>query len=140
MQACEDRAGGGDGGHHSACLTESAGVGNARRQIAVNSTAAQRALWVGKDALDVREFFLDPKLALLEGLDGREVRQGAVQFLFDLPLKAGVLELQGADVRCFHRRFSFGWSAREWASTLAADRLCRLSPQRLTVAIVMEAH
>ena len=57
---------------------------------------------------DVGEFFLDPQLSALQSLDRREVRHGTAHFLFDLAFEAGMFELQGADVRCFHLWVSFG--------------------------------
>jgi hypothetical protein len=41
----------------------------------------------------MREFFLDPEFALLEQLDGHEVRQGAALFVGKLSLEAGMFEL-----------------------------------------------
>jgi hypothetical protein len=53
------------------------------------------------------ELFLDLQLPLLEFLEHRKVRHGAVQFFLDLALEASVLELKGADVRRFHWQTSF---------------------------------
>ena len=55
---------------------------------------------VGSNMLD---FLFQPELSFLEGLDSRVIGQRAAQFFFELPFETGVLELQGADMRRFHR-------------------------------------
>jgi hypothetical protein len=70
------------------------------------------------------DLFLDPELPLLEGLNHGCVRYRAAHLVMNLSFDSGMLELQSADVRTIHGRFSSIFGG--WAGPHARDLSWRL--------------
>jgi hypothetical protein len=78
-----------------------AGTGRVRRHLredAAADTFRMRSM--------ARQFLLELKLTLLEGLDHHGVRHRAAQLVMKLSFKTGMFELQRADVWSIHGQFS----------------------------------